>query len=61
MNVHCTFTVVHTNLEIYQTVVEFFCIHSTVSLHLNYYVAAFQVVNVKIKLYLADKLKMTNC
>ncbi len=38
MNVHCTAAVVHTNFEIYETtVVELFCIHSTVSLHLNTY------------------------
>ncbi len=38
MNVHCTATVVHTNLAIYWTVVELFCIHSTVNLHFNNYV-----------------------
>ncbi len=35
---------------------EFLCIHSTVSLHFNNYVATFLAANVKIKLYLADKL-----
>ncbi len=35
---------------------ELLCIHSTVSLHFNNYVATFLAANVKIKLYLADKL-----
>ncbi len=52
MNVHCTATVVHTNLEIYWTaVVKLFC--SIVGLHLNNYVTTFLVANLKIKLYLA--------
>ncbi len=51
MNLHCTATVVHTNLEIYGTaVVELLCIHS------NNHVATFLAAYVKIKLYLADKL-----
>ncbi len=57
MNMHCTATVIHTNLEIFWTaVVELFCIHSrsTVSLHFNNYVATFLAVN--IMLYVADKL-----
>ncbi len=42
MNVRCTATVVHTNLDIYWTaVVKLFCVHSTVSLHFNNYVATF--------------------
>ncbi len=42
MNVHCTATVDHTNLEIdWATVVEIFCINSTVSLHFNNYVTTF--------------------
>ncbi len=42
MNVHCTVTVVHTSLEIYWTTgIELFCIHSTVSVHFNNYVATF--------------------
>ncbi len=54
---HCTATVVTVNLEIYRTaVVELLCIHSTVSLNLNNYVAPFLADNVKIMLYLADKL-----
>ncbi len=57
MNMHCTATVVHTNLEMYWTaVVELFCIHSSVSLYFNNYVATFLVANIKTKLYLADKL-----
>ncbi len=57
MNMHCTATVVPVNLEIYwRAVVELLCIHSTVSLNLNNYVAPFLADNVKIKLYLADKL-----
>ncbi len=57
MNMHCTATVVHTRLETYWTaVMEFFCIHSTISLHFNNYVATFLATNVKIKLYLANKL-----
>ncbi len=48
---HCTATVVHTNLEIYwSAVVVLFCIH------FNNFVAIFLDANVKIKLYLADKL-----
>ncbi len=46
MNVHCTVKLVHTNLEIHwTTIVELFCIHSTVSLHFNY-VAKFLAANV---------------
>ncbi len=57
MNMHCTATVVHTNLEIYwRAVVELFCIHSTVSLHFNNNVTTFLAANVKIRLYLADML-----
>ncbi len=57
MNVHCTATVVHSNLEIYWTaVVEFFCIHSTISVHFNNYVVTFLAADVTIKLYLADKI-----
>ncbi len=42
MNMYCTATVVHTNLEIYWTaVVELFGIHSTLSLHFNNYVTTF--------------------
>ncbi len=58
MNMHYTATGVHTHLEIYWTVVvvELLCIHYTVSLHFNNYVATFLAENDKIKLYLADKL-----
>ncbi len=59
MNIHCTATVVYTNLELYWTAaiaLHVLCIHSTVSLHCNIYVATFLADNVKIKLYLADKL-----
>ncbi len=41
MNVHCTASVVHINLEIYLKVVELFWIHSAVNLHFNNYVATF--------------------
>ncbi len=51
----CTATGIHTHLENYQTTaVELFCIHFTVSLHFNNYMTTFS--NVKIKLFLADKL-----
>ncbi len=57
MNMHCTATIVHTNLEMsWTSVVELLCIHSTVSLHFNNYVATFLAANVRIKLYVADKL-----
>ncbi len=60
MDMLCTATV-HTNLEIYWTaVVELLCTHSTVSLHFNNYVATFLATNVKIKLYLADKLAIAD-
>ncbi len=40
MYIYCTATVVYTNVEIYwTTVVELFCIHSNVNLHLDNYVA----------------------
>ncbi len=42
MNVHCPATAAHTYLEIYWTAaVELFCVHSTVNLHCNNYVATF--------------------
>ncbi len=57
MNTHCTATIVYTNLEIYWiAVVKLLCILSTISLYFNNYVGTFLVANVKIKLYLADKL-----
>ncbi len=46
MNVNCTATVVHTNLEhCWTTVVELCCIKYTVSLHFNNYMSTFVADN----------------